>query len=120
MAVSAKAPNSAWDDGRHTVEHENAGGFVVIVVGHEGLLSMNERSQPLRTMASAGELPDAGWHWAGEREGHGPGEAHVPSWGRVNAVMKVCRGPAHQPLVQQQVGDHLATRQIEAVGPTTR
>ena len=78
---------------------------------------MNERSQPLRTMASAGEPPDAGWHWAGRNaRDMASGEAHMSLMGsRERSDEGVPGTGSPTAVVQQEVGDHLATRQIEAV-----
>ena len=53
--VEREGIEQCLDDGSNAVEHENARAFVVVVC-HAGSFR-EERSQPLRTMASAGNSP---------------------------------------------------------------
>ena len=51
--VQPEGTEQCLDDGSNVVEHENARAFVVVVC-HAGSFRGSERSQPMRTMASAG------------------------------------------------------------------
>jgi hypothetical protein len=94
--VQPEGTEQCLDDGSNVVEHENARAFVVVVC-HAGSFRGSERSQPMRTTASAGNRPRPLAPGDGEEiEGHGLVGA-CPSWG-VNERTVVCRRPAHQPL----------------------